>query len=427
MNIILYLASKYLKFKTGDRGISTISIIAFLTIVISSAAAVVILSAANGFHHNLIEKLMSKDAHIMVIGNNGMRDYKDWILKIKKIPDVISVVPFFQKQVLIKGPFDEFGSEVMGVPTDYHEREKDFKKQFVMEDGSFSLDKRHSIVLGENLAQNLGVEVGSTVDLLVYDSNFFALQYRFRVTGIFSAGYKEYDSGLSFISFKDAQEIFNARGKAYGLAIKVKDPYHVERVLPELNRIGLPYSKWTWKNLNRNTLAAMENENVIMKVILFFFFVVVFFNILSTMIGMVLDKKEEIGILKAMGLRPGSVLQVFLFDGFLLGIAGSGLGVLLGLFFTVSLNTILHLIEYLIDAVNWSAYFLVSWAIPMAPPAHFEFFKSSVYYITQFPIQILPGDILFIVLLSVTVSTLAVIFPARHASKLRPVEVLRND
>ncbi len=427
MNIIPYLASKYLKFKASDRGISTIAIIAFFTIVISAAAAVVILSAANGFHFNLMEKIMSKDAHVMILGpEDGMSQYEEYINDLKQIPGVTSVIPFFQKQVLIKGRTGEYGSEVMGIPPYYHKDDKDFGTQFHVMDGGFDFTDKKSIVLGENLAQNLGARVGDWVDIMVFDPTFYVLQYRFKVVGIFSAGHKDYDSGLSFISFEAAQLIFNEPNKAYGLAVKVKDPFEVEKYLPAMNE-KVPYYKWTWKTLNRNQLAAIDNEQVIMKVILFFFFVVVFFNILSTMIGMVVDKKEEIGILKAMGLKPGDALQVFLFDGFLLGAAGSALGVLLGLFLTVSLNTILHGIEKFIDFINWSAYYMVNWIQPMAPPAHFEFFKSSVYYITEFPIKIMYQDIAFIILLSVAVSTLAVVFPALKASRMRPVEVLRND
>ncbi len=427
MNIIPYLASKYLKFKASDRGISAIAVIAFFTIVISSAAAVVILSAANGFHYNLMEKLMTKDAHVMILGPDpGMSDYEEYILELNKIPGVTSVIPFFQKQVLLKGRSGEYGTEVMGVPSYYPKDDKDFKKQFQMTDGNFEIEDNKSIVLGDNLAHNLGVSVGSWVEVMVFDPMFYVLQYRFKVVGTFTAGHKDFDSGLSFISFKAAQTIFNAPGLAYGLAVKVEDPYHVEKYIRLMDQ-KVPYYKWSWKSLNRNQLAAIDNEQVIMKVILFFFFVVVFFNILSTMIGMVLDKKEEIGILKAMGLKPNAALQVFLFDGFLLGAAGSSLGVILGMFLTVSLNTILHGIEKIIDFINWGAYYAVNWIQPMAPPSHFEFFKSSVYYINEFPIKIIFGDIVFIILLSVIVSTLAVIFPAIKASKMRPVEVLRND
>lgn len=427
MNSIVYLASKYLNFKASDRGLSTIAVIALLTIVISNAAAVVILSAANGFHENFIKKLMTKDAHITILGpGKGIPDYKSLILELKKVKGVKSVIPFFDKQALLRGRFNVWGSFVKAIPADFYSQDTNFDSQFVVLEGEFDINKPHSIVLGDNLALNLGASVGSYIYLTVYSDDFFSMQYKFRVTGIFSAGYAEYDSSLSFISFKDAQEIFESKGYAYGLAVEVADPMHVEKYMPDIGKV-CSYSKWTWKNTNRNNLIALENEKMLIYIILTLFFTVVGFNILSTMIAMVLDKKEEIGILKAMGLKPGGTLQVFLFVGFLLGTIGSFLGTALGLLITIGLNGILRGIEIYIDLINNLAYIFVFWIHPIPKPAPFHFFKSSVYYLTQFPIAIELNDLIFIVGLSVILATLAVIIPSRKAAKMRPVEVLRND
>lgn len=427
MNIILYLATKYLKFKSSDRGLSRIAIIAFLTIVISSGAAVVILSAANGFHNNIRDNVMHKDAHIIVLGpGKGISDYEDYIEDISQIPGVEAVIPYFDRQALIKGRLNTWGSLIKAYPKKFYETDKIFKDKFKIIDGELDFSEPHSIVLGENLAMNLGATVGSWVYLTVYSEEYFSIQYKFQVAGLFTAGYAEYDANLSFITFEDAQEIFDAYGYAYGLALRVKKPMKVEEYMPKISKV-CPYQKWHWKSLNRNNLIALENEKMLMQIILAFFFVVVSFNMLSTMIAMVLDKKQEIGILKAMGLKPGEALHVFLFDGFLIGNLGSALGIIFGLLITNTLNTILKGFEYIIDAVNWSAFYIANLFRPIPPPTHFEFFKSSVYYINEFPLDVQFFDIMFVIILSVVVSTLAVIIPAWKASKLRPVEVLRND
>lgn len=427
MNIILYLSSKYLKFKASDRGISTIAIIALFTIIISSTASVVILSAANGFHHNFMQKLMSKDAHVIILGpGKGIEDYEYYIEKLTNIKGVIYAMPYFDKQALLKGNLNVWGALLKGIPTDLYKTDPDFSNNFKIEDGDFNLDKPKSIILGYNLAINLGVSVGNYVDVTVYSDEYFSLQYRFYVAGIFTAGYAEYDSSLAFISFKDAQEISDAFGYAYGIALKVKDPFNIEKYLPEIKKV-CPYYFWSWKTLNRNNLYALQNEKLLIRIILFIFFFVVGFNILSTMIAMVIDKKEEIAIIKAIGLKPSSTLYVFLFNGFLLGFIGSFIGIISGLLVTLIFNNILHSIEHVINFVNYSAYYLISWTKLVPMPAKFEFFKSSVYYINQFPIKIQMEDIIFVISLSVILSTLSVIIPARNASKLRPIEVLRND
>ncbi len=428
MNFVLYLASKYMRFKASERGISTIAIIAFLTIVISAAAAVVILSAANGFHYSFIEKLMTKDAHVTIYGpDKGIADYESIIQEITKIRGVETAYPFYDGQALIEGSLNIWGAYIKGIPKHFYEHDEDFQTQFKVLDGTFDLSERFSIALGENLALNLGVGVGSYVTLTVYNEDLFSATYKFRVTGIFSAGYADYDTSLAFVSFEDAQEIYNAFGYAYGIAVKVDRPFEADRYIPSFKEICPQYYMTTWKDMNRENLVSLENEKTLMMVILFVFFGIVFFNILATMIAMVLDRREEIGILKAMGLKPSDTLGVFLFTGFLLGVVGSFLGVAAGLFFTIALNTILHFIEYVIDFVNFFAFYLVSQVTQIPYPSHFEFFKSTVYYITSFPIRIEYGDLVFIILASVAVSSLAIIFPARQASRLRPVEVLRND
>ena len=426
MNIILYLAAKYLKFKASDRGISRIATIAFLTVMFSSTASVVILSGANGFHSNFKDKLMSRDAHIKIMGSDdGISNYQYYIDQIGAIEGVESVIPFFDIQGILNGTVGEWGSFVKAIPADYPSKDPSVGESFHIEEGSFDLTSPHAIVIGNNLARNIGAAVGSYVFLVMYD-NLMPVKYKFKVTGIFTAGYAEYDSSLSFISFEEAQAIMGMPDSAYGLAVKVKDPYEVESYLSAISDV-CPYSKWTWKSMNRNNLVALDNEKLLMQIILFFFFAVVFFNILSTMIAMVIDKKEEIGILKAMGLKPGDAMHVFLFDGFFIGVIGGVLGILLGLIITISLNDILHAIEYAVDFVNISAHYLTSLFTPVPYPAHFEFFNSSVYYISGFPIKIEFGDLIFTALLGVTISTLAVVFPAWKAGKMRPVEVLRND
>ena len=434
MNIILYLATKYLKFKASDRGISTIAVIAFFTMVFSSAASVVILSAANGLHNNFMEKLMLKDNHITVFGQGkGIANYELLIEELKKIDGVTYVYPFYDGQALIKGRFGTKGVYLRGLPPEFFASDPDFNKQLLIEKGQFALTNFHAIVLGGYLTYDLlgSNPVGQLVDVMTMSEDL--LQYKFRIEGTFSAGYADYDTTLGFISIQDAQEIFDGLGFAYGIGVKVKDPYNVEKYVYSVSKrlqeteVANTYRIDTWKDRNRNNLIALDKEKLLMQVILAFYFFVVFFNILSTMIALVLDKKQEIGILKAMGLKPTDTLFVFLSDGFLIGIFGNILGVILGLLITISLNDILRLVEKIIDLINNVAYYMVVWIKPIAPPGHFEFFNRSVYYISEFPIRIEYIDMVFVAAMSVLISTLAVIVPAWKAAKLRPVEVLRND
>ncbi len=424
MNIIYYLASKYLKFKAGDRGISAIAVIAFFTIVLSTAAGIVILSTVNGMHKQLYERIMAKDAHVLILGpGKGIPDYETVISNFQALPGVTAAIPFFDGQVLLKGPGRVWGAALKAFPQEFFTNDAEFAAEFPVTAGSMTFEKPHSLVVGESLATNLQVKVGSIVWMILNNGGFTGSQFPFRVTGIFRSGYSEYDANLIFITVKDAQEIFDARGYAYGVALKVADPQNIDDYLPAIGRIS-PYFPWTWKRLNRNKLFSLENEKMLMMIILFVFFVVVFFNILSTMIAMVLDKREEVGILKAMGLKPREGLYVFIFDGFIMGTLGSLMGTLFGLLACVSMNALMRFIENVVNLVNWAAYYLVGWMVKSPKPVPFELFGGEMQ---KFPMLVQFGDVMFVSLLAIFVSTFAVIVPAWQASRMRPVEVLRND
>ncbi|QJR22465.1 hypothetical protein BREVNS_1715 [Brevinematales bacterium NS] len=427
MNVIVYLATKYLKFKGTDRGISIISVIALLTIVVSAMAATVILSAANGMHYNYMDKLASKDFHAVIYGyGRGVPDYETLALELKKAPGVVDVVPFLDQQALIKGPLGTYGVMVKAFPREFYQNDREFRTRFALMKGEeTNASWRHAIFIGYNLADNLGVSVGDWVYLtLVNDDMLSLLQYKFRVAGIFEAGYAEYDTSLVFVNLEDALALEeNSRAS---LAIRVKDPFQIERWLPKIREIS-PFYVYSWKSLNRNNLVNIRNEKVMMRIILTIFFIVVCFNILSTMMATVLDKREEIGILKAMGLRPKSVMSVFLMDGFLIGVIGSAVGIFFGLFFALNLNNILHGIEAFVNFWNQVAYLTLRVFVTVKKPAKFEFFDPTAYYIREFPMRIQLEDLVVIMGLSVVCSMLAVIWPAYRAGKLRPIEVLRND
>ena len=429
MNWIIYLSSKYLNVKASERGISAISIIAFLGILFSCSGAIIILSIFNGLHDNFIKKIQTKDAHISILSpQNGISGYESLIKGLEKIKGIKSAYPFFEGQSLLKGNFNTFGSAVMGIPDTLYRSDLSFSNQFKMEEGSFDLRKPYSIVIGYNLAANLGVSVKDKVKLAIYNEEFFALEYEFIVTGIYTAGIKEYDVNLCFIPFSSAQIVWNRPEQSYGIAVKLLHPEDSDWLVKEVRAV-IPeqYSVFTWKELHSGELNTYKDQKNLVMVVLFFFFVIVGFNILSTMMGMVLDKKTEIGILKAMGLTPGDTQKVFLINGFFLGITGSSAGVFIGIFFSSLMNDILRLIEITIDFFNRSSYSLTSGLIKIPKPEPFHFFDSAVYYIDKIPIKLELGDLVLVFIASTLLSCLAVIIPASRAGKFRPVEVLRKD
>ncbi len=433
------IALRYLKGQKGS-SVKLISRISMIAISVGVAASVVVLSSVNGFRENLKEKVLGKESHVIVIGKGlGIENYKEVSRSLKNLPFVKRVTPFYEGRGLIKSYADRnFGAIIRGIPKFIYTNDKEFRSKFHMVKGLFVIGDNR-IVLGETLALNLGVTIGDEVELLVlpaeedeFSGMFTPKTERFIVSGIFTAGMADYDTSLSFISLKDAQNLFEVGDIAYGLAIRTVDPDKAQEYAEKIDsfikrKFGKIAYVLSWIDLNRNLFKMFSDQKVMMGVVLFFFFVVIAFNIMSSIMSLVYDRKTDIGILKAVGFSETSIKNIFLINGFVIGLTGAVLGNALGIAVAVTLNDILKAIEFVINSTQNIAFSLVSPFKTVPPPIPFEFIKKSVYYLSQFPIKVELGDLVMLSLFSITTSVLAGVIPAVHASRMRPVEVLRNE
>ncbi|MGB9621202.1 MAG: ABC transporter permease [Brevinematia bacterium] len=427
--INLFVASRYVKL-SGRDALSKISLVAFLSIFVGVATSIVVLSITNGFREDLKQKIVGKDAHIVVVGRGlGIKNYEEFS---KSLKDSFSWVkdadPYYQGQGLVRVYGDNIlGSLIVGSTTNSIDR---YKKYFKLIYGDFNLSSG-DILLAETLAYNVGARVGTVVEVIVKPpTQDLPVVKKFKVKGIFSTGYGEYDSILSVISLEDAQKLFNVGKLAYGINVMVDDIDKVKEYKYQiLNKYSGSFIVLTWQDTNRNLFEAMYNQKTIMIMILFLFFIVVSFGILGTMMSLSLDKKSEIAILKAIGMRSSDIVQVFVISGAFLGIIGSLSGIILGLLISINLESITLGLE---DIIN---FFIFKVSYPIAKfinpitsyPEKFEFFKSNVYYIKSFPTKIEFLDLVLVSLFATTVSVIASLLPALRTSKLKPAEILRNE
>ncbi|MGC8869902.1 MAG: ABC transporter permease [Brevinematia bacterium] len=427
--INLFVASRYVKL-SGRDALSKISLVAFLSIFVGVATSIVVLSITNGFREDLKQKIVGKDAHIVVVGRGlGIKNYEEFS---KSLKDSFSWVkdadPYYQGQGLVRVYGDNIlGSLIVGSTTNSIDR---YKKYFKLIYGDFNLSSG-DILLAETLAYNVGARVGTVVEVIVKPpTQDLPVVKKFKVKGIFSTGYGEYDSILSVISLEDAQKLFNVGKLAYGINVMVDDIDKVKEYKYQiLNKYSGSFIVLTWQDTNRNLFEAMYNQKTIMIMILFLFFIVVSFGILGTMMSLSLDKKSEIAILKAIGMRSSDIVQVFVISGAFLGIIGSLSGIILGLLISINLESITLRLE---DIIN---FFIFKVSYPIAKfinpitsyPEKFEFFKSNVYYIKSFPTKIEFLDLVLVSLFATTVSVIASLLPALRTSKLKPAEILRNE
>jgi len=425
----LFVGLRYISFSSKDT-ITKISFISLLSIIVGVATSIVVLSITNGFREDLKNKMIGKDAHIVVIGRGlGISDYNLVTQDVRKFPWVVEAEPYYQGQGLLRQYGDLIqGTLITGITTNSIKRYKD---NFKLLYGSYDI-KRGEILLAETLAYNVGASVGKDIEVIVKPpkEGYLPVVTKFKVKGIFSTGYGDYDSILSVMLLEDAQKLFNVGNIAYGINVMVDNVDKVNRYANIIfNRYGGTFIVYTWQDMKRNLFEAMYNQKTVMMLILFLFFVVVSFGIIGTMMSMTLDKKSEIAILKAIGSRPRDILQIFVIDGVILGLIGSVIGSLIGILITINLESITFGLE---DFINFLLY---NFSYPIAKffnhnamyPEKFEFFKSNVYYIKSFPTKLEFVDVFFISIFATFVSTGAAIIPALRASKMKPAEILRNE
>ena len=230
---------------------------------------------------------------------------------------------------------------------------------------------------------------------------------QFKVVGIFNVGMYEYDSSLAFISLRDAQRFFNMGDAVTGIEIKVDNVYKAKEVARIIQRdLGLPYWTKDWMEMNKNLFSALRMEKVIMFIILFLIVFVAAFNIVSTLIMVVMEKNKDIAILKSMGAPALSIMKIFIIQGLIIGTVGTILGALTGMLAAINMETIANYVERILG---------------------FEVFPRDVYYLDRFPSELNPMDVLIIVVVALMLCFFATLYPSWKASRLDPVETLRYE
>ncbi len=396
-NYKLSLAYKYLKSRRKEKFISLISVISIIGIIIGVMTLIVVLSVMDGFDHNLREKIISINSHIVVLKyGDDIKEYNKIIKEIKPIRHITDVEPFIYKQAMLSNKGLVSGVVVRGILPNSKILKKIIKKG--------ELKEKNSIIVGKELSENLGIKIGDTIDMVspfgrLTPMGIIPKMKKFKVTGIFQSGMYDYDSSMCFISIKEAQNFFNMGDKVTGLEVFVDNIYKVNKIGKAIIlKLKYPYWTRTWMDMNKNLFSAMKLERVTMFIILTLIILVAAFNIASTLIMIILEKNRDIAILKSIGAKRRDIMEIFILKGLIIGITGTILGTLLGciICFLLKKYQFIHL-------------------------------PKDVYYITTLPVEMNIFYIAIIFLSSIALSFIATIYPAIQASKLKPVEVLRYE
>jgi len=409
------IATRYLRARRGSRLLSFISLIAIGGVVVGVSALTVVMAVMNGLQRDLREKILigSPDLRLLTFGNEmSMPDWRATLDKVKKTEGVEAVAPWVHTKglarsgandpqlVFISGiePQGREVAEVTGIRS--HAIQGDFR--FASSDGL-----THGVVVGDLVASRLGVAPGDSLTLVTVSPKDFSAStgqlipqiIEFQVTGIFRTGMFEYDDNYVFIALDAAKELARLGDAVTGLEVRTTNRWVAQDVGATLEQnLGYPYRSVDWQEQNSSLFQALKLEKLGMGVILGLIILVAAFNIVSNLTMVVADKTREIGILKAMGMRSVSIKRIFFLQGLVIGVAGTALGVGLGLAVSILVGK--------------------KKLIPLDP---------QIYFIDHLPAFIEAQDVVLTVLISILIAALATWYPSNQAARLYPLEAIRHE
>jgi len=399
------IALRYLQSKKKDAFISIISFLSLIGIMLGVAALIVVMSVMNGYRTELTKKLKGFNSDVTVRNfDDHISEYKQNVRSMVKLKEVSSAIPVISEQSLLINNDRATGAMIKAVRSQDILRYRFLKKK--------KLTRENGIILGSRLARILGVRPGDNVKLVSTHFNTTVVGAipkikDFYIEGLFTSGLSEYDSSYAIISLSTGQKLFNMVDSVNSIEVFLmngEDPEEAARVISK--ELGSKYQVYDWRRLNQSLFDALKTERVVMFIILTFIIIVAAFNIISSLTMLVTDKIKEIAILRTIGFSKGSIMRLFLYSGMILGISGTIFGVILGLS-----------IAYNIEPIKNS----------LSSISGTNLFDPVIYYLDVLPSKIDKLDVLKVIILSLTVSFFATLYPSYKASRMSPAEGLKND
>lgn len=425
MSFELLISLRYLRAKRKQIFVSIITFISIAGIVLGVAALIIVLAVMNGFETDLRNKILGINSHIVLMKYSGaMNNYQTVMNEITDVDGVVASTPFIFSQVMLKNGGHTSGVVLRGMSVDSAPKVinlgkmRDGNIHYLSEKnrGTLPLGKDTStlpgIVIGKELAKTMGLFLFEPVSIISpmgisTPIGMVPRMKKFVVVGIFDSGFYEYDSTLAYISLKDCQEFLNLGEQVTGLEIKVNDIYKADIIAKSIERkLGFPFWARHWMEMNKNLFSALKLEKRVMFIILSLIVLVAAFNIICTLIMIVMEKNKDIAILKAMGATSQSIMKIFIYQGITIGAIGTLLGCLGGLTVAFNLEKLSVSIENLFG---------------------FKILPGDVYYLSQLPSQVNYSDVIIIIIGTMLICFLSTIYPSRRASKLDPTEALRYE
>ncbi|TCK18374.1 lipoprotein-releasing system permease protein [Thiogranum longum] len=409
----IWIGLRYTGAKRRNHFISFISLISMLGIALGVAALITVLSVMNGFEQELRTRILGMASHASISGyREPLGDWEKAAELAKQNPQVVGVAPYVQGEVMLTQGKKVSGALIRGILPSREPAVSTVGEHMSIGSMDDLQAGEYRIILGSELAYSLDARVGDSITVVTPQANFSPAGIlprlrRFRVVGIFEVGMYEYDRGVALVHMQDAARLFRLGDKVSGVRLKLEDLFQAPRVAQQLARqFGGDMKVEDWTRQHANFFRAVQTEKRVMFVILTLIVAVAAFNIVSTLVMVVTDKRADIAILRTLGATPGVILRIFMIQGALIGVLGTAIGLAGGIALALNIETIVPAIEKAFGV---------------------QFMPADVYYISDLPSKINWPDVWQVGLVAFLLSFIATLYPAWRASRTQPAEALRYE
>ena len=416
LRFVAFTAFRHLRSGRRSSG-ATAAVLSVAGVAVGVMTLTAVLGVMNGFQLGFIESILEVSSyHLQLELPAGGRLGPGALERLGGLPGVRSVVPFSESQVVAEGLYAPRGCLLRGLPPEAGRLDPAFREKVSIVEGEFDLSGPADVVLGVELARYLGAGVGDAVTLLTLGPGLEPEREHYLVTGLFRSGYYDFDLGWAFARLGEREPV------RYG--IKLANRFRDREAVQEIRALlgAGPYRLASWREFNRAFFGALRVEKLAMMVLIGLIFVVVGFNIYHGQRRAVRERFEEIGVLKALGASEGDVASVFLAEGLMIGLAGSVLGLSLGLLASANINGVFRAAEWVVNAAATAAARL---AAPVAE--RFSLFSPAYFYISAIPSRVLLPEAFLVVLFALGSCVLAARFASGAVRNVKPMEVLRFE
>lgn len=410
----VWIGLRYTRAERRNHFISFISFISTMGISLGVIVLITVLSVMNGFQKEVRDRILGMASHadINAVAGSGMKDWRPALEQAKRHPKVVGAAPYVETMSMLVHGKQVSGALIRGILKDVEPEVVDVGEY--MEAGSMNdlVPGSFNVILGRDLAYALHVDVGDKITMLVpkftsTPAGSMPRMKRFVVSGIFRVGMGEYDRGVAMVNMQDLAKLLRMGDAVSGIRLKLDDLYAATRVSRELAmQFGGLYRVSDWTDQHRNFFAAVKMEKRMMGLLLFFIVVIAAFNIVATLVMVVVDKRADIAILKTFGASPRQIMNIFIVQGSVIGLVGTVVGVVLGVVLALNVEQLVSWIESLFDT---------------------QFIDPSVYYISMLPSDLRWEDVLLVGVGSFLCSFLMTLYPAWNAYRTVPAEALRYE